>query len=85
MQKEQLWKPERGGQSRAIHALLNQIISDEGADISLMSDLEKMSEADLNEMARLIISEKTTAEKQGSSIFTCMYVKSVTKRMSLGF
>ena len=46
------------------------MISDEGADIPLMSDLEKMSKEDLEEMSRLVCTlidekiAKTTAEKQ---------------------
>ena len=76
--KNQLCKPERGGQGRAIHALLNQMISDEGADIPLMSDLEKMSKEDLDEMSRLVCTlidekiAKTMTEKQVSLTFKCM-------------
>ena len=54
------------------------MISDEGADIPLMSDLEKMSKEDLEEMSRLVCTlidekiAKTMTEKQVSLTFKCM-------------
>ena len=66
----------------AIDALLKQIVY-EGADIPLMSDLEKMREADLNEMSRLVCTlidkeiAKTMAEKKVSLTFTFI-VKTIT-------
>ena len=66
----------------AIDALLNQIVY-EGADIPLMSDLEKMREADLNEMSRLVCTlidkkiAKTMAEKKVSLTITFI-VKTIT-------
>ena len=61
----------------AIDALLNQIVL-EGADIPLMTDLEKMREEDLNEMSRLVCTlidkeiAKTMAEKKVSLTITFM-------------
>ena len=60
---------ERGGQGGASQALLSQIVSD---DPSLMSGLEKMIKADLDEMSKLVATlieeeiAKTMAEKQVS-------------------
>lgn len=62
-------EPQRAGQGGAIRALLNQIVS--GLDIPiLMSDLEKMSEADRDEMTKLLATLiNETADKQVSLTF----------------
>ena len=64
-----------GRDYKAIEVLLNQIVSDEGGDIPLMCDLEKMNKTDLDEISRLVYTlidekiAKTTAEEQVSNYF----------------